>query len=150
MNDPLIMDGVRIYAVLDRGNLWCMVRATDKATFDAQALSVGLLTYANGEDGALVPARGITITEIGSHVIREAEVDAEGLVVSAAIIDARHHVNFWLDAETVARGEWMQWATLWTYYGMMVIPNNREDGTAMQGIELIDPATVDNPRNVLL
>ena len=169
MNEELIMDNVRIYGVLDRGNLWCMIRATDKATFDALALEVGLKVHMNpavpavtdpdtGEivtpaveaSGSVVPARGVTITELGPHVLTPVAYDADGAVVTPAIIDTRHHVNFWLDAETVARGEWMRWATLWTYYGMMVIPNNKEDGTAMQGIELIDPATVDNPRNVLL
>ena len=150
MSEPLIMDGVRIYGVLDRGNLWCMIRATDKATFDAQALDVGLKVYANGVDGDLVPVRGVTIAEIGALVLKETEVDAAGVVVSAAVTDDRYHVNFWLDAETVARDTWMQWATLWTYYGIAVVPNNQEDGTAMQGIELIDPATVISPRNVLL
>jgi cytosine/adenosine deaminase-related metal-dependent hydrolase len=169
MNEPLIMDGVRIYGMLDRGNLWCMIRATDKATFDAQALDVGLTVHMNpavpavtdpetGDiitpaveaSGPIVPARGVTITELGPHVLTPAVYDVDGAVVTPAVLDTRHHVNFWLNADIVARGEWMRWSTYWTYYGAVIIPNNAEDGADVLGIELIDPATVDNPRNVLL
>ena len=169
MSEPLVIDGVRIYAKLDRGNLWCMVRAVDKATFDAQALAVGLTTYTNPAvdavtdpdtgvivtpaiepSGPVVPARGVTITEIGSHVLTPATYDEEGNVLTPAVLDNRYHVNFWLDAGTVALGAWMKWATQWTYYGAAIEPNNMEDGTDLQGIELIDPQTVAKAVNVLL
>mgnify|MGYP003670259266 CR=1 FL=1 len=153
MIEQLIIDGVRIYAVMDRGSLWCMVRATDKATFDAQALDVKLKVYTNpaqaevlDDEGnvvtAAVPASGpvisapdVTITEMGPHVL------------TAGVYDA---ANFWLGPAMVARGEWMQWATLWTHSGAAIVANAQEDGTAMRGIELIDPATVAHPANVLL
>ena len=171
MIDPveqLIIDGVRIYAVMDRGNLWCMVRATDKATFDAQALEVKLKVYTNpaqaevlDEAGnvvtAAVPASGplisapdVTIAELGSHVLTAGVYDAEGNETTAPVLDTRYHVNFWLGPEMVARGEWMQWATLWTHYGSTIVANAQEDGTAMRGVELIDPATVAHPANKLL
>ena len=165
----LEIDGVRIYATLDRGNLWCMIRATDKATFDAQALAVGLKVHANpaipavvdpetGDiiteaveaSGPLVPAQGVTITEIGPHTLVPAVLDEAGDVVTPATLDNRHHVNFWLDAATVARGVWMRWATAWTYYGSDIVRNAMEDGSSMYGIELIDPVTVSRPVNVLL
>lgn len=168
MSDPLIMDNVRIYGALDRGNLWCMIRATDKATFDAQAIDVGLKVHMNpavpavtdpetGEiitpaveaSGPVMPARGVTITELGPHVLTPAAYDADGVVVTPAVLDTRYHVNFWLDAEMVAGGAWMRWATMWSYYGDAIKPNNAEDGTAMQGIELIDPGTVNAPVNIL-
>ena len=169
MSEPLVIDGVRIYATLDRGNLWCMIRAMDKATFDAQALAVGLTAYTNpavpavtdpetGEvvtpaieaSGPVVPTRGVTITEIGTHVLTPATYDEEGNVLTPAVLDNRYHVNFWLDAGTVALGAWMKWATLWTYYGAAIEPNREEDGTDLQGIELIDPQTVKQAVNVLL
>jgi hypothetical protein len=171
MNDPvehLIIDGVRIYAVMDRGSLWCMIRATDKATFDAQALAVKLKVYTDpaqdevlDEAGnvvtAAVPASGpvisapdVTITEIGSHVLTAGVYDADNNETTAPVLDTRHHANFWLGPATVARGEWVQWATLWTHDGAAIVANAQEDGTAMQGIELIDPATVASPSNRLL
>lgn len=165
----IIIDGVEIYAALDRWNLWCMIRATDKATFEAQALAVKLkvhetpevsavldpetgdvITAAIPASGPLVPTAGVTITEMGPLVLVPAMLDADGEVTTPAFMDNRHHVNFWLDAATVARGEWMQWATDWTYYGKAIVPNSVEDGSSLYGIELIDPATVKQPRNVLL
>jgi hypothetical protein len=165
----MIIDDVQIYATFDRGNLWCMVRAVDKATFDAQALAVGLKVYINPAQpaildpetqevitpaveasGPLIPARGVTITEIGPHVLVPAVVDATGEVVTAAVMDNRYHVNFWLDAATVARGNWMRWATAWTYYGSDIVANAEETGVSMNGIELIDPETVKRPSNTLL
>jgi hypothetical protein len=168
MIEQLIIDGVRIYAVMDRGNLWCMVRATDKVTFDAQALAVKLKVYTNpaqdevlDEEGnvvtAAVPASGplisapdVTIAEIGSHVLTAGVYDAEGNETTAPVLDTRYHANFWLGPAMVARGEWMQWATLWTHYGSAIVANAQEDGTAMRGIEWIDPATVACAANVLL
>jgi len=165
----MIIDDVEVYATLDRGNLWCMVRATDKATFDAQVLAVGLkvhetpaqpaildpetqevITPAVEASGPLIPARGVTITEIGPHTLVPAVVDADGGEVTPATIDNRYHVNFWLDAATVARGEWMKWATAWTYYGSDIVSNAEETGVSMNGIELIDPETVKRPSNTLL
>jgi hypothetical protein len=165
----MIIDDVQIYATFDRGNLWCMVRAVDKATFDAQALAVGLKVYINPAQpaildpetqevitpaveasGPLIPARGVTITEIGPHTLVPAVVDADGVEVTPATIDNRHHVNFWLDAATVARGNWMRWATAWTYYGSDIVANAEETGVSMNGIELIDPETVKRPSNTLL
>jgi hypothetical protein len=165
----MIVDDVQIYATFDRGNLWCMIRAVDKATFDAHALAVGLkmheipaqsavldhetqevITPAVEASGPLIPAYGITITEIGPHILVPAVVDADGFEVTPAIMDNRHHVNFWLDAATVARGEWMRWATAWTYYGSDIVANAEEAGVSMNGIELIDPETVKRPSNRML
>ena len=172
MNDPvehLIIDGVRIYAVMDRGSLWCMMRATDEATFDEEALLVALTGHTNPAQaavidteteeiitpaieasGPIIPIRDVTITKIGSHVLTAGVYDAEGNETTAPVLDTRFHANVWLGPEMVARGEWMQWSTLWTHYGSAVVANAQEDGTAMQGIELIDPATVAHPVNRLL
>jgi hypothetical protein len=75
--------------------------------------------------------------------------DSGGDETTAPIRDTAHHVNFWLSPVVVARGEWMQWATLWTYSGAAIVPNNAEDGTTMQGFALIDPATTSSPSNRL-
>jgi len=166
--EQLIVNGIRVYAALSGGNLWCMVRATDKATFDAQALSVKLKVYTNpaqpevlDEDGnvvtpavpasgPLIPAKGITITEIGPLVLTPAVLDAEGTVVTPAVMDNRYHANFWLGPAAVARGEWEGWGVLWSIHGADATPNHLEEGVGYGGIELIDPMTVSSASNVLL
>ena len=165
----MIVDDVQIYATFDRGNLWCMIRAVDKATFDAQALAVGLkvheipaqpavldtetqevITPAVEASGPLIPAQGVTITEIGDLMLVPAVMDAEGSIKTSAVTDGRFHANFWLNSELVARGLWKQWAVAWTLNGYAVAANNQEQGVAFQGIELIDPTTVISPSNTLL
>jgi hypothetical protein len=169
MTEHLIIDGVRIYGQWDRGNLWFMGRATDKATFDALALGAKLKVYTNpaqaettdpetGEvvtpavdaSGPLVSAPGITIAEIGPVVLVPGVYDSDGNETTAPVLASGHHVNFWLSPAVVARGEWMQWATLWAYSGAAIVPNKVEDGTALQGFALIDPATTSSPSNRLL
>ena len=172
MNDPvehLIIDGVRIYALMDRGSLWCMMRATDEATFDAEALTVALTVYTNPAQAAIIdpetqevitpavvasgpvkPIPDVTISKIGSHILTAGVYDTEGNEITAPVIDTRFHANVWLGPRIVAIGEWMQWATFWTYYGAAIVANAQEDGTAMRGIELIDPATVAHPARKLL
>jgi len=167
--EHLAVDGVRVYAAIDRGNLWCMVRAPDKATFDAQALAVGLKVYTNPAQpavldpetqdvithaveasGPLIPAHGVTIAEIGDLVLTPAVLDAGGNVTTPAVTDGRFHINFWLNSELVARGLWKQWAVAWTLNGQPINQNHKEQGMAFQGIELIDPTTVTSPSNTLL
>jgi hypothetical protein len=166
MTEQLIIDGVRIYAVMDRGNLWCMGRTTDKATFDGLALEAGLKVYTNpaqaaiidpdtqevlfpavAASGPLIKAGGVEIVEIGPLTLVAGTYDDTGAELTAPVVDPRHHVNFWLGPEVLARGKWMQWSTLWTYYGSAIVANNAEDGTAMRGMELIDPATIASPSN---
>ena len=164
----LEVEGFRVYAALSGGVLACMVRATDKATFDAQALAVKLkvhtkpaqdavldeegnvVTPAVPASGALVPAKGITITEMGPLVLTPAVLDAEGTVVTPAVLDTRYHANFWLGPAAVARGEWEGWGVLWSIHGVDATPNHLEEGVEYGGIELIDPMTVSSASNVLL
>ena len=165
----LEVDGVRVYAALSGGVLACMVRATDKATFDAQALAVGLKVYTNpaipavtdpetGEvitpaveaSGPLIPAPGTTITELGPLVLTPGTYDEEGNEVTPPVMDNRYHANFWLAPRLVEAGGWKQWGVMWTQNGQPVDPNNAEEAVSYGGIELIDPLTVSSPSNVLL
>jgi hypothetical protein len=146
-----------------------MVRATDQATFDQKALEVGLKVYTNpaipavtdpetGEvitpavpaSGPLVPAPGVTITEMGPHTLVPAVYDEDGNEVSPATVDPRYHVNAWLAPWLVERGLWEQWALTWTQNGQPGTPNHAEESVVYEGIELIDPLTVTSPSNVLL
>lgn len=165
----LEIDGTRVYVSLEGGRLWAMVRATDQATFDAKALEVGLKVYTNpaepaiidpetGEvlfpaeppSGPLIPAPGVTITEMGPHVLVPGTYDENGNEVTAPVLDTRYHANFWLGPHLVERGNWKQWALAWTLNGYQVSPNNQEEAVEFQGIELIDPQTVTSPANRML
>jgi hypothetical protein len=165
----LEVDGVRVYATLEGNRLACMVRATDKATFDAQALAVGLKVYQNpatpavvdpetGEvitpaveaSGPLIPSSGTTITELGPLVLTPGTYDEEGNELTPPVVDSRWHVNYWLAPWLVERGGWKTWGVMWTQNGQPVDPNNAEEAVAYQGIELIDPLTVSSPSNILL
>lgn len=165
----LLVDGQRVYAQLVGGRLHCMVRATDRDTFQQQALLVGLLVYSDpgqsavidpetGEvitpatppSGDLIPAPEVTICEIGNLVLVPGQYDEDGNEIVAPVVDSRWHVNFWLDAGLTAEDGWEQWALTWTQNGAPVAPNAHEEAIAYQGIELIDPTTIATPANVLL
>ena len=163
------VDGTRVYVSIEGGRLWAMVRATDKDTFDTKALEVGLKVYQNPAvpavidpeteevitpavpaSGPLIPAPGVTITEMGPHVLIPGTYDEDGNELTPPTLDNRHHVNFWLNPALVERGLWKQWALAWTANGSAVVPNNNEEAIAFQGIELIDPQTVTSPANRML
>jgi len=168
--EPLgtFIDDTRVYVTLEGGRLWAMVRATDKATFDAKALEVGLKVYTNPAQpevldeegnvvtpaveasGELIPAPGVTITEMGPHVLVPGTYDQDGNEVTAPVLDNRFHSNFWLGPHLVERGLWKQWALAWTANGQAGTPNNAEESVVYEGIELIDPVTVTSPANRML
>jgi len=167
--DGLYVNDERVYANLSGGMLHIMLRALSKDVFDSQALMVGMFVYSNeGSDavldietgeviqeavppsGPLVPAKGITVTEIGTHVLVPAVYDDEGNEVTPAVVDDRYHVNAWLSPETTARGEWINWIEQWMANGTLAEQNKSEVALKYQGIELIDPSTIGTPTNVLL
>ena len=133
------------------GVLHAAIRAVDQATYRALALEAGILVV--DDDGRLRDAPGVTTCEIGAVTLRAAELDVDGLVIRAADIDERWHVNFWLSPALVARGVWEGWALQWSIAGRALLPaeiNKVEDGAVLDGIELIDPDSVASPVNVLL
>lgn len=145
----VFVESHRVYVAIRGGVLKAMVRATDKATFDAQAVSVGL-KVTDEETGALKPAPGVTITEMGPYVLNPATYDADGNVTTPAEVGDRYHVNFWLSPDLVEVGKWEGWALAWSFYGQDGVPNKNEQSLVYDGIELIDPMTVPTPHNVLL
>ena len=133
------------------GVLHAAIRAVDQATYRALALEAGILVV--DDDGRLRDAPGVTTCEIGAVTLRAAELDVDGLVIRAADIDERWHVNFWLSPALVARGVWEGWALQWSIAGRALLPaeiNKVEDGAVLDGIELIGPDSVASPVNVLL
>ncbi len=153
-----------VFAKVSGGVLHCMVRCADEAAFDNVGLSVGLLTHENegsaevlDEDGnvvqeavapsgAIVPAKGNTVTRIGPHVTTPAVLDEDGNTVTPAAMDDRFHCNFWIPASS----NWEPLILEWTSNGTTSTSNGSEKAIAYQGIELIDPMSVDTPHNVLL
>ena len=142
------VDGIRCYVAIENGILRAMIRATDKATFDAAALQVGLRV--TNEEGDTVTPRSVTITELGPYVITPATYDEEGNELTPAVVDNRYHVNFWIDLARADALLWQQWAPLWTINGQVAAANANEVAYAYNGVELIDPMTVSSPSNVLL
>jgi len=161
-------DTPRLYVSIEGGRLQAMVRATDKETFDQKALEVGLKVYTNPAQpevlddegnvvtpavpasGPLIPAPGVTITEMGPHTLVPAIYDEDGNEVAPAVVDSRQHVNVWMAPWLVERNGWEQWALTWTQNGQPGTPNHAEESVVYEGIELIDPLTVTSPSNVLL
>ena len=148
---PIINDQP-VYARLSGGILHCMVRATDKATFDAIAEQVGLLVRETTEDDQEIVrvSSGNTITRIGPHLLVQGIYDIDGNEITPPVFDTRYHVNFWLGTEAVERGEWITWIEQWMLNGTLAEQNKSEVALKYQGIELIDPASIQTPTNVLL
>jgi hypothetical protein len=164
---PLI-DDTPVYATLSGGRLSTMVRATDEATFDTVGLQVGLLRYENpaqdavvDEDGnviteavpasgAIIPTQGNTVVRLGPHVITPATYDDEGNELTPAVMDDRYHANFTLGPEATAREEWVAWIEQWMANGTLAQQNKSEVALLYQGVEVIDPASISSPSNVLL
>lgn len=67
-----------------------MFKATDKAAWDAFALASGLTVT---DDGLTFAAPGILISEIGAIATTPPVFDAEGNMVTPAVMDEHHHVN---------------------------------------------------------
>ncbi|MAQ19376.1 MAG: hypothetical protein CMN30_31825 [Sandaracinus sp.] len=130
------------------GVLHVMLRATDRATFEAEAIKAPLVTQ--DEDGTLRTLSGVDIHHIGPMVLVPAVLDEAGEVVIPAVMDTRHHVNFWLGPRIIAYGVWVDWVQRWVSEGAPInTPNKDEEGVSLSGIELIDPDTIFTPSNVL-
>jgi hypothetical protein len=159
---------VRIFAKAEPGRYAFMIRAVSCDVYLAAALQVGLLVHQNpaqdaildseGNElfpaveasGPLVPRSGTVITELGEMTLTPAVLDENGNVVTPAVTDGRHHVNFWLDQEAWERQQWLEFALGWALNGQPGNPNHEETSLALSGIELIDPLTVTSPSNIML
>lgn len=148
---PVINDEP-VYARLFGGILHCMVRATDKNTFDVIAEQVGLLVRETTEEGQEIvrTSKGNTLTRIGPHVLVQGTYDIDGNELTPPVFDTRYHANFWLGEDAVERGEWESWVVQWMSNGTLAEQNKLEVALKYQGIELIDPSTIVSPSNVLL
>lgn len=150
--DGVYVDGTRIYARMEGGYLFCMVRARDEATFWAVGSTVGL-TVVN-DAGETVPHHNITLVTEKDGVPRPAlvpAVEVDGVITTPPVFDSRFHANFWLNPDAVAGGAWETWGKQWTLNGQDVLVKNAdENAKAMNNVELIDPYSVNSQSNVKL
>lgn len=152
------------YVSIRGGVLHAMIRATDKATFRQQALTVGLMVQLGtvGEaDYAVRYHRNVTVAEeqpdradprsapMPRIMLTAGTYDDEGNELTAPVFDTRYHANFWLNPEATAAGAWKQWAIAWSQQGTPGTPNAEESSLALNGIELIDPDSIRSPSNRL-
>ena len=68
-----------------------LIRAIDRDTFLAVGESQDILSV--GENGEIIPNPGVHVDEIGPHERVPAELDADGNIVTPAVVDTRWHVN---------------------------------------------------------
>jgi len=142
--EGVFVDGTRVFVEInEHGHLRSMTRSQDQATFRAMAVSAGMLKL--DESGRFRSTRGVTITEMGPMIVTPGIYAEDGTVITPPVMDTRHHADFWLHRDLVAKGAWESWALDWTLNGMDVPANAEEVAKEKSGIQLIDPATVRSP-----
>jgi hypothetical protein len=162
-NGDVFVGDTRVFATISGGYLSCMIRAKDKATFEAAGLQVGLMTHENPAQpevldeegnvlraateasGAIIPTGGNTVTQMGGYVTAPGVFNGEA-EVTPPVIDTRWHVNFWIPVDSA----WEDWIMQWMDNGVPVQANKNENALKHQDIEVIDPKTVATRGNVLL
>lgn len=115
-----------------------LLRAKDRATFDTVAAKYGILV--NGQ-----PAPGVYLDHIGPHVREPAILDANGNVITPAVIDNRYHVNMRItepalstpDAVDPSKGKWQALRERWKT-GLAGKNNAGEKSWSLEGVELVE------------
>jgi hypothetical protein len=111
-----------------------MYRATDKAGWDAYAAIVSLTS-----DGQPL---GCYIDEIGGIVVTPAVIGPDGEIVTPAVMDDRHHVNVRVTQVSGPLPDPVPEGYVQQGHDLAVLAQGGE------GVEWVDPATVDNPRRI--
>lgn len=106
-----------------------MYRATNKAAWDAFVQSAGLTD-------------GCYIDEIGPIVVTPAVISQDGTILIPAVMDDRHHVNVRLIQIAGPAPDPLPEDYVQQGHDPAVLAQGGE------GVEWVDPATVDNPRRI--
>ena len=153
---------IPLYISHSGGYTRAMVRADSKETFRQNAIAVGLLIEYEDEDGIINYRAGpnVTITEeqpdpkdnrTAPHpriVLQQGVYDEDGNVISEPVFDPRYHANIVIGPN--ATGDWRQWAKYWTQNGIESTQiNANETAIVVNGVELIDPASIRTPANIV-
>lgn len=146
---------VMVFVRYAGGMLDATVRAPDRATFEAAAKTAELLVEV--EPGVWVNSIGVHFDHLGPVTIKPGTYAADGSVITAAVVDARHHVNIRMAPPSTLRVDengklkWHNWALAWTATGEPDQDQNAsEDGRVLMGVSLIDPDSISSPSRVWL
>jgi len=110
-----------------------MFRATDKASWDAFAEASGLTDEGN--------PIGCYIDEIGPVVITPAVVGPDRTILTPAVMDDRHHVNLRL-SQPFSTYEDADGDIVEVGHNPAILAEGGD------GVDWVDPATVNNPRRI--
>lgn len=149
MSYTVEIDGeeVTLPVSLRGGVLHIMIRAASARAFRDLALQVGVLV--DDPERGVIPAPSVTVHRIGHPVRVPAQADAEGNVLTPAVLDGDFHANVWIDV-TRAR-QVMTWLKdLSARSARSLKQRKNEMAYSYRGVEVIDPDTVATPANVLL
>lgn len=131
-----------------------MLRSDNKVTFEAAALTQGLLVEGEGE---LVPAPGANIDVIGPIPTTPGTYDDEGNELTPPVMDNRYHVNLRItgpmmisrNTEGLLKHEVT--ALNWSQHGTKTKKSNKsETGKTLYGITQLDMDSVNTPWRVWL
>lgn len=166
-SDGVYVDGVRVNVAFDRNDLFFMVRLPSPEYLLPAMRSVGLIIPVVPAKDAVIdeitgeelePARpaseeeryieGLIVVQLGPYMLSPPTFDSDGNLLTSAIVDTRHHVNIWVPAQHVSKGAWEQPALMWTQNGSLAQSNSGEVAVSYNGVELIDPYTIQTPYNV--
>ena len=95
---------------------------------------------------------GATVKELGPFVLTPAVEEAQNgevVITTPAVLDTRYHVTVWMDRKLVEKGMWEGFALQWTSNGVAAASNKGEVSVEYNGVELIDPYTVNTPQVIL-
>ena len=159
-----------VFVNFNGGMLDATIRCDSREAFDAAALYAGLFYEAmekvtdeeTGEvtqvaTGEIKQAKGVYIDHIGPVMIQPAEYDSEGVEITPAVFDNRHHVNFRLvgtaleGADEYGILKWHKWSMAWSLGGSPDdVINAEEEALKLYGVSLIDADTIRSPSRVWL
>ena len=161
-------DPIYVLVRFSNGMLDAIVRATDKATFEAAALWAGLRyevqeTITDPETGEtttqgtgeIKTARGVNLDHLGPVIITPGTYDEEGNELTAPVVDNRHHVNIRIAEPALSLRDkygvlvWEKWAMAWSIGGNPDPQiNAHEEAVVLEGVSLIDPDSISTPTRV--
>lgn len=156
------------YVAMSGGYIDAVVRAADLTAFENAAKAAELLyelteTVLDPDTGEQVVqgtgewavAKGVSIDHIGPIIITPGTYDEAGNVLTAPVLDTRHHANIRLGPPATERVDqdgnlkWHKWALAWTTNGTPDTQiNSNENAMVFMNVALIDPETINTPSRI--
>ncbi len=128
-----------MHSTLVQAELMFLDLATGQMTYGRDVDAVEEQPYAYDPRSAVMPR----------IVLTPGTYDAEGNELTAPTFDSRYHANILLGPGIVARGTWKAPLINYALHGQLVTDKNRDElAYVMNGVELIDPDSINSPANV--